>query len=82
MARYFFHTLNETRTTDHEGYECATPAAARTMAIQTCGEMVQHDADGFWGSRPWSVTVTNAEGLIMWEVTMDGYSAPAAMNVA
>jgi hypothetical protein len=35
-------------------------------------------ADTFWGSRPWSVTVTDAVGLVLWEIEMDGTSSAAA----
>jgi hypothetical protein len=78
MAHYYFHTQTETRTTDDVGTELSSPFEARRQAIQTCGEMMRDCPDGFWGSRPWSVTVTDAHGLIMWEVFMDGISAPAA----
>jgi hypothetical protein len=68
-----------TRTTDEEGAEFASPIEARSEAIRTCGEMMKDAAEGFWGSRPWSVVVTDHAGLILWELTMDGYSAPATM---
>jgi len=38
-------------------------------------------ADAFWGSRPWSITVTNAEGLILWEIIMDGSATPASRDL-
>jgi hypothetical protein len=31
----------------------------------------------FWELRPWSVSVTDAEGLIMWELHLDGQISPA-----
>ena len=35
----------------------------------------------FWRSRPWSVTVTDARGLILWEVSMDGVSSAAGQQI-
>jgi hypothetical protein len=40
---------------------------------------MMHDApEGFWGSRPWNVTVTDAAGLVLYEISMDAVEAPAA----
>jgi hypothetical protein len=82
MPRYFFHTQTDSRLTDFEGYELATPAEARQQAIQTCGQMLVDAADAFWGSRPWSITVTDVVGLILWEITIDGNAAPAALELS
>jgi hypothetical protein len=65
VALYFFHTQTDTRETDSEGTEFATPLEARAEAIVTCGHMMKDAAESFWGSRPWSVTVTDANGLIL-----------------
>lgn len=81
MARYFFHTQTSTRYTDEEGSEFGTPVAARDEAIELCAELVKGAPDRFWGSRPWTVTVTDASGLILWELSVDGVAAPAAANL-
>ena len=78
MPRYFFHTDTDNRFTDEEGVECLNAIAARQAAIATCGEMMQGCAETFWGSRPWTVTVTDATDLILWQITIDGTAAPAA----
>ena len=78
MDRYFFHTQTDTRYTDDEGVELAGPIEARRQAIQTCGQMMQDCPEIFWGSRPWSVTVTNSAGLVLWEIFMDGITSPAS----
>ncbi|MET0239577.1 MAG: hypothetical protein ABW184_06730, partial [Sphingobium sp.] len=77
MAVYFFHMHTDTRSTDAEGTEFAHPLEARAQAIATCGQMMKEAPETFWGSRPWSVVVTNAAGLILWEISMDGFAAPA-----
>jgi hypothetical protein len=81
MPRYFFHTDTDSRDTDAEGLELATPQEARRQAIATCGEMMRDCAEVFWGSRPWGVTVTDGTGLILWEMSMDGMAAPAAAAI-
>jgi hypothetical protein len=77
MQRYFFHSQNETRYTDDEGMELDGPVEARRMAIRTCGQMMQDAPEGFWSSRPWSVTVTDDKGLVLWEIFMDGVASAA-----
>ena len=78
MPLFYFHSQTDSRFTDHEGVECINPAEARRVAIQTCGEIMRGCAETFWGSRPWSVVVTDETGLIMWEIYVDGVSAAAA----
>jgi hypothetical protein len=82
VALYYFHMQTDVRFTDKEGIECASPTEARAQAIRTCGEMLADAANGFWGSRPWSITVTNAGGKILWELSMDGFESPAGLELA
>jgi len=78
MPKFFFHTQTESRTTDDSGTECVGAVEARHEAIQVCGQMMKDAPSGFWGSRPWSVTVTDATGLVLWEIYMDGFASAAA----
>ena len=78
MARYFFHTQTDTRSTDSDGIELDGPLQARREAIRTFGELMRDGPEGFWGSRPWSVTVTNSVGWVLWELKADGTAAPAS----
>jgi hypothetical protein len=77
MPHFYFHTDTDTRSTDRTGIACATDDEARREAIRTCGQMMHDCAETFWGSRPWSVTVTDAAGLILWEISVDGFASPA-----
>jgi hypothetical protein len=47
------------------------------MAIKTVGEMIRGSEDAFWGSRPWTVTVTDDVGVILYEIAVDGFAAAA-----
>lgn len=82
MARYFFHLQTDSYSTDDMGVELASAAEARAQAIITCGQMLKDDPRNFWGSRPWSVTVANEAGLILWQLSMDGFASPAGEAVA
>lgn len=77
MPRFFFHTETDVRTTDYEGHECASYIEARREGIATCGQMMKDAAEAFWGSRPWSVSITDADNLILWEIHIDGQASPA-----
>lgn len=79
--RFFFHTQTDARHTDTDGAEYGSYAEARKAAIQTCGQMMQDAPEIFWGSRPWSVTVTDETGLIMWEIHFDGQSTAASRGL-
>jgi hypothetical protein len=63
--------------TDDEGFDCASPADARRMAIRTCSELIHGAEDNFWGTRPWAVTVTDEAGLILYEIAVDGFASGA-----
>ncbi len=82
MPRFFFHTQTDTRETDTEGMEISGPIEARRQAIKTCGEMMRDAPEGFWGSRPWHVTVTDSTGLILWEIYVDGTASASAPGAA
>ena len=77
VALYYFHMQTGTRDTDDEGIELASPRDARAQAIATCGQMMKDAPEAFWGTRPWSVTVTDGAGLILWEISMHGHESPA-----
>jgi hypothetical protein len=77
MQRYFFHTQTDSRFTDMEGVVMESAFEARRQAIETCGQMMKEAPEGFWGSRPWTVTVTNFSGLVLWEISMDGVACSA-----
>jgi hypothetical protein len=78
MPLFYFHTQNDIRSTDEDGTECLGPVEARREAIRSCGEMLKDAPEGFWGSRPWSVTVTDHTGLVLWDISVDGSTSAAA----
>lgn len=81
MALFFFHTETDRRVTDTEGLEFPSYIEARREGIRTAGQMMQDVPEIFWGSRPWSVSVTDADGLILWEIQLDGQTSPAGRSL-
>jgi hypothetical protein len=81
LPRFYFHTETDVRTTDDEGMEFPGFAEARREAIRTCGQMMQDAPEVFWGSRPWNVSVTDEDGLIMWEIYVDGQTSAASRSL-
>ena len=63
------------------GVELGSPVEARREAIRTCGQLMREGPEPFWGSRPWTVTVTDETGLILWEIYMDGVSSAAGGHI-
>jgi hypothetical protein len=79
METYFFHTDTDNRNTDIAGVELESAREARVEAIKMCGQMMHEAPDSFWGTRPWSVTVTDQKGLILWIIDVGGTSSAAAL---
>ncbi len=82
MPRYFFHMQTDTRDSDEIGTELGGPIEARRQAIQTCGMMMKDSPEAFWGSRPWKVTVTDAGGTVLWDISTDGAASTACGKIA
>jgi hypothetical protein len=80
MARFFFHTESEYRHTDSEGAELNDVEAARCEGARLAGEILRDGARKFWGTKPWTLTVTDVEGLIFFTVVLHGQDTPAATH--
>jgi hypothetical protein len=65
MPQYHFGIQTDRRFVDEQGIDLADHAAARAMAIQTCGELMRDGGATFWGTRPWKVTVSDEVGLML-----------------
>ncbi|WP_028966930.1 DUF6894 family protein [Sphingomonas phyllosphaerae] len=81
MMRYFFHSETDNRSTDGEGVELDTPEQARREGIQMCAQMMHDAPKSFWGSRPWSVTITDEAGLVLWNINIDASESAAGLSL-
>jgi hypothetical protein len=79
--KFFFHTDTDSRSNDVEGMEFDAPDEAKAQAIAMCGQMMRDAPRSFWGSRPWSVTVTDEAGLILWNIDLDATSSAAGSSL-
>ena len=82
MARYFFHTDSDVRHTDQEGGEFATIEDARQGAAELIAGILKDGSRVFWGTKPWSMTVTDGDGLILFTLEVHGQDAPSVMGAA
>ncbi len=80
MDRYFFHTECDIRHTDSEGVPLADMTAARKAAAESVAALLKDGAHVFWGTKPWTMTVTDERGLIFFVIEVHGQDAPAVMN--
>ena len=51
---------------------------ARREAVRTCGEMMRDAPEGFLGHSTVVITVTNAAGLVLWEIYINVTASAAA----
>ncbi len=77
LKLYYFHSQTDRRFADTVGKELKGSAEAQREAILACGKMMHDPPESFWGSRPWSNTVTDRVGLVFWELSVDGFQSPA-----
>jgi hypothetical protein len=59
MPRYYFQVTDGRFIVDKDGTQLADLHAARVMAIQTAGEMIQDAGREFWDGDEWQMHVTD-----------------------
>ncbi|MFN3511913.1 MAG: DUF6894 family protein [Phenylobacterium sp.] len=75
MERYFFHVTYGETTRDNEGFLLPSLQEARAAAVQLLGEMLRDQGDSFWAKPDLVVTVTNADNLTLWTLSVTGAEA-------
>jgi hypothetical protein len=78
LPRYFFHVHDGVDIRDLEGTEFPDITAARKEAIIAAGMAITEMGDKFWIGEFWRMTVTNADGLVLFELHFIGTAAAAA----
>ncbi|MDO9338491.1 MAG: hypothetical protein Q7T61_19020 [Caulobacter sp.] len=78
MARYHFHIDSDRDHTDRDGHEVASLEDAKTLAAASIADLLRDGPSVFWGTEPWVMRVTDAEGTSMFCIEVHGYLAPAA----
>lgn len=70
--RYYFHTTDGEDVRDREGEEFADDAAARQEAVLLFAELLRDRPKIFWIEGRFRVTVVDAEGRHVGDVTATG----------
>ena len=76
MPRYHFSSVDGQRDPDPEGTELADLAAARQLAVQYAGEVLQSDPAIVWHNGQWRVEVTDDEGVLLFTLLTLAIDAP------
>jgi hypothetical protein len=78
MPRFFFQVEGPP---DDWGTELPDLAAAKCEAVRYAGRLICEEAERFWDTADFAMTVTDENGLILFSLTLSGTEAPAIRAV-
>ena len=76
MDRYFFHLEGQP---DDLGIELPSLAAAKCEAVRYAGNLICNEAERFWDTGEFSLTVTDCRNLTLFALTLIGTESPVTM---
>jgi hypothetical protein len=82
MPRYFFHTEDGRCVPDEDGSDLPNQGVARIEAIKVLAELLHENADRFWATGAFRVTVSNGDGLALFTIDVRGADAQEAASKA
>lgn len=68
MPRYHFHVSDARDGRDVDGIELTGENEARAMALRYSGEIIGDSTDSFWHLDRWSMRVTDASNVTLFEL--------------
>jgi hypothetical protein len=74
MPRYHFNIDDRT---DADGAEMESLAQAKCEAIRMAGQTICQGAEAFWDRAEWKMAVTDASGLILFDLLIIGTESAA-----
>ena len=79
VPRFFFHTNHpaELAEQDDEGMVFPSVHEAKCAAVRYAGQLLADVAEHFWDTADFDLTVTDAQGLILFSMRVVGMEAPA-----
>jgi hypothetical protein len=80
MPRYFFDLECGQHILDEVGVDLVGPDAARHEAARVVGAMLQNDTGEFWKQAVCTLTVTNEDKLILFQILVDAIEGPASIR--
>lgn len=76
MPRFFFQVEGPP---DDLGMELPTLAAAKCEAVRYAGRLICEEAESFWNTADFTMTVTDENSLTLFSLTLSGTEAPAIL---
>ena len=76
MPRFYFDIDSQP---DLEGSELTDLAQAKCEAVKLAGRIICDEADRFWDSAEWTLTVSNEARLTLFKLHIIGTDAPAVL---
>jgi hypothetical protein len=73
VPKFFFHLEG---SPDDLGIELPSLAAAKCEAARYAGRLLCDDADKFWSSAQFDLTVSDEQGLSLFSISIHGVEAP------
>ena len=80
MARYFFHIHDGETALDVEGIELSGLDEARREAVRFSGALLADHADQFWRTAEWTLRVTDADNLTLFQLVFIATESPAVLS--
>jgi hypothetical protein len=78
MPRFFFHLEHVRVVKDQDGSEHPDLEAAKLHAVRTVADTLAHEPQAFWDADAFRMTVSEADGLVLFTIEMFASMAPAA----
>jgi hypothetical protein len=75
MPRFFFNITD--CSPDSDGHDLESVAVAKCEAAKMLGKILCDDAEGFWDQAAWTMTVTDENGLTLFQLHVMGAEAAA-----
>ncbi len=77
MERFLFTLSNGDPHLDDEGIDLPDLTAARREAARFLSDALKYRSDEFWRDGRWTLTVTDARGLVLFSIYVDSVLAAA-----
>ena len=80
MPKFFFEISDAYPVTPCVGADLASVSAARCYALKYAGEILCDQIESFWGDDEWTMTVSDANHLTLFVLTINTVDAPAMIQ--
>lgn len=78
MPRYYFHVHDGKDFPDLQGTVLPSVDAAKSEAVRFMADLLAHNPDGFWSGGEWTMHVTDARDVELFELKFSTSMKPEA----